>query len=96
MGEPVKTICLEISRREAFLLIAALQEMKNDTVDEILSTEQTVKMQQFDLLLGMIGRIGMTCVEVGLFNSESLHDLRKEIERNDHGSNEQNNDNQTE
>ena len=91
MIEPVKTICLEISRREAFLLIAALQEMKNDTVDEILSTEKTDKMKQFDLLLGMIGRIGMTCVEVGLFNSESLIDLRKEIERNDDYDDEENN-----
>ena len=53
-------------------------------------------MKQFDLLLGMIGRIGMTCVEVGLFNSESLYDLRKEIERNEGYGNEQNNDNQTE
>ena len=94
MSEPVKTICLELSQTEAFLLLAGLQEMKNDTVDEILSSEKTVKMKQFDLLLGMIERIGMTCVEVGLFNSESLYDLRKEIERNDHG-NEQNNDNQT-
>jgi hypothetical protein len=90
MSEPVKTICLEISRREAFLLIAALQEMEDDTVDEILSTEETVKMKQFDLLLGMIGRIGMTCVEVGLFNSESLYDLRKEIERNDYDDEENN------
>ena len=95
MSEPVKTICLELSQTEAFLLLAGLEEMRNETVKEILSTEETVKMKQLDLLLGMIVRIGMTCVELGLLNSESLYGLRKEIERNDHG-NEQNNDNQTE
>ena len=95
MFEPVKTICLEISRREAFLLLDALQEMKNDTVDEILlSTDNPVKMKQFELLLGIIGRIGMTCVEVGLFNSESLYDLRKEIERNNEHDNEETNETQ--
>ena len=95
MSEPVKTICLELSKTEAFLLLAGLEEMRNETVKEILSTEETVKMKQLDLLLGMIVRIGMTCVELGLLNSESLYGLRKEIERNDDHGNEQNNDNQT-
>ena len=78
--EPVRTICLEMSKTEAKLLLTSLQLMKNAVADSIMSTETTDRMHDFELLLAMIGRIGVTCFEVGLLEGESMFDLQMWLE----------------
>lgn len=79
-NEPIRTICLEMSKTEAKLLLTSLQLMKNAVADSIMSTATTDRMHDFELLLAMVGRIGVTCFEVGLFDCESTFDLQSWLE----------------
>ena len=78
--EPIRTICLEMSKTEAHLLLLSLRILKNTVRDDIIDSPTQEKMNDFALILAMIGRIGVTCFEVGLLEGESMFDLQMWLE----------------
>ena len=89
LDDRVKTLCLELSSREACLLLFALRELKNDIADSVVRRSNASGMKEFELILGMLARIGVACNETGLVTADSAVELAIEIkERIEHDNKE--------
>ena len=84
LDDNIKTVCLELSSREACLMLFALRELKNDIADSIVRKSDVHSFREFELVLGMLSRFGSTCGEIGLVTADSASELADEInERTD-------------